>query len=170
MLRLCLACKRPMPEGVQQCPHCNFMHYASMNNDEETYRVMMEPYAEMHRADFLSRFDMGITTYHWKDQDGTVVLDTTKRLSLGTAQAMRGNVVWLDQEFARLPDVDEMTVELSVHRSGAAPYGILVALPALKEPQLQRLGMTLTEDLKLRVLLKNQDSEVSSEPVEFMLV
>lgn len=160
----CLVCYKTLDGNI--CPRCGFQH-VDIIGDSEKALELQKSLADMYRPTFLKRYNVGVTSYFWKDDNGEIVLDTAKRLPFGTADVMINQTVWLDQEFARIPDEEELTIELSVKKDDAEAYPVQVRLPALKEKQLQKIGVSLTDDLKLRLVLKNQDSQVSSAPTDF---
>ncbi len=163
----CMACYENIPEGTETCPNCGFVHYQVIGDTDEALNAL-ERMANHHRAAFLTRFDLGITVYTWKDQGGVLVQDTAKRVSFGTADALMHGPVWLEQPFARVPE-GELTVELSLQKDGKT-HSLPVRLPAPREALLQQLGIQLDRDLKLQLMLKNQQSQTASQPVAFLTV
>ena len=159
----CLACYHDIPQGTETCPCCGFVQYQVIGDTKEALSAL-ELMAGRHRAMFLKRFDLGITAYTWKDRDGSVVLDTASRISFGTADALMNGPVWLDQQFARIPE-KELTVQLSVQKPGEQTRVIPVRIPAPQEAQLQQLGIALEQDLTVRLMLKNGQSQTASQPV-----
>lgn len=162
----CMACFESMPAGTEICPRCGFVHYQVIGDTGEA-KSAFERMAANHRKAFLHSFDLGVTVYSWKDQDGTIVLDQQKRMSFGRADALLDGEVWLDQHFARVPQ-DTLTVDLSVRKEDGRERMIPISIPALREKQLQRLGITLGQDLRVCLNLKNEQSRTASQPVAFL--
>ena len=169
----CLVCGRPITQDENICPRCNF-HYSDYMGGSWEKAMEAQRYDAQHyrRTTFLPRFDLGITCYRWKDESGSIALASTERLSFGSAAAAENKTVWLSQEFARLPEEEELTVEVSVRESGAAERTLRFTLPALKEPELQKLGISLDADMKLVLKLKTASGkrEVSSNAVSLLAV
>ena len=163
----CLACFKEVPEGVEVCPRCGLFQYQVIGDTKEALAAL-EMMAGRHRHMFLQNFDLGVTIYTWKDQNGTVVLDQKKRLSFGTAEGLQGKTVWLKEKFARIPDVKEMTVELSVMKKGEAERRIPVRVSVPQEKQLQQLGIEMHDDLTVSLVLKNETAQNRSETVDFL--
>ncbi len=161
----CMACYENIPEGTETCPNCGFVHYQVIGDTEEALSAL-KLMAGRHRAMFLRRFDLGITVYTWKDRGGTIVQDTVRRVSFGTADALMEGPVWLEQRFARVED-EVLTVELSIEKDGKTRT-VPVRLPAPREARLQQLGIGLDEELKLQLMLKNEQSQTVSQPVAFL--
>ena len=169
----CLVCYKPLG-GNHTCPRCGFKPAPGIGNPVMV-RKMLEEDAAIHRSAYLSQFDFGITCYHWKDQDGTYVASSTERLSFGTGDKLYDNIIWLDQEFARLPDEDELTIDVSVRQKGAPERTVSCRIPALKEALLQRVGLSLAvredsngKELCMMLSLKNEKTEAFSEFTSFL--
>lgn len=161
----CLACFETVPEGTQNCPRCGFIQYQVIGDTAEAASAL-EEMALRHRNRFLQRYDLGVTVYTWQERDGSVRLDTARRRSFGTADALWGKTVWLDEPFARIPE-RELTVELSVENGGTARV-IPVRVPVPQEPQLQQLGIAMNQDLTVSLLIRNSQTQTQSQPVSFL--
>lgn len=159
----CLVCGKPLADHENICTRCGFRYMDYIGGTRaQAFEEQRGEAAEYRSGTFLPRFDLGVTCYYWKDQDGTIAPDTTKRLSFGTADKMEGTTLWLDQEFSRLPDEEELTVEVSVKVPGAAERILPFRVKALTEPRLQRLGLALDQDLNLTLKLTNGVRTVES--------
>lgn len=163
----CMACYKEVPEGQAACPCCGFVQYQVIGDTKEALAAL-ELMAGRHRNMFLRNYDLGVMIYTWKDKEGTVVQNQKKRLSFGTGEQLAKETVWLDQLFARIPNVKEMTVELSVGKKGAPERTIPVRIQVPQEKQLQQLGITMNDDLTLKLLLKNETQVKTSEAVCFL--
>ena len=165
----CLVCGKPLINSENTCPNCSFQYHSAMGGSWETAFEAQKPRAAYYRTNtFLPRFDLGITCYYWKDQDGEIALDTTRRLSFGTAAQLEGKALWLDQDFVRLPDEEELTIQISVKEDGAAERILPFRVKALTEPRLQRLGLKLSDDLKLTLLLTDGVTTVASDSLPLL--
>lgn len=167
----CLVCGKPLTNNQSDCPHCGYHYLDYMGGDWAQALEAQRPDAEYYRnSTFLPRFDLGITCYHWKDEGGTIALASTERLSFGTAAAALNKTVWLSQEFARLPDEEKLTVEVTVREQGAAERTLRFTLPALGEPELQKLGLELDQKLNLKLKLKTASGkhEVVSNAISLL--
>ena len=163
----CLVCFQPLnnAENPDKCLCCGFEHLPGIGMDEAALRELQKPRAAAYRTKtFLPQFDLGVDCYHWKDENGSIVLDTTKRLSFGSGADLQNKTVWLKQEFARLPEEKEHSIDIHIRRSGASERTVSMTVPALREPQLQKLGLHLNEKLELELELKNESSSVKSAP------
>jgi hypothetical protein len=160
-----MACYDEIPEGSNRCPRCGFTQYQVIG-DADTAMAALKPMAERHRTMFLKKYDLGISVYTWKDQNGSVVRSGVSRQSFGTADRLSDHPTWLNQQFARVPE-NELTISLSVQHDGLEKT-LPVRIPALKESQLQQLGIRINSDLTVTLLLKNQSTQVQSAPVDFL--
>lgn len=165
----CLVCGKPLINSENTCPNCGFQYHSAMGGTWETAFEAQKPRAAYYRTNtFLPRFDLGITCYYWKDQNGEIAPDTTKRLSFGTAAQLEGKTLWLDQDFARLQEEGELTIQISVKEDGAAERILPFRVKALTEPRLQRLGLKLNDDLELTLLLTNGVTTVESNSLPLL--
>lgn len=161
----CLACFETLPEGTQNCPRCGFIQYQVIGDTAEAVSAL-EQMALRHRGRFLQSYDLGVTVYTWQDRDGSVQLNQAQRRSFGTADALWGQTVWLDQPFARIPE-SELTVDLSVENGGETQV-IPVTVPVPQEPQLQQLGIRMEQNLTVSLLIRNGQTQTQSQPVSFL--
>lgn len=160
----CLVCGQSLIHHEDRCPRCGFYHLPYMG-DREPVMEYQKPQADDYRSKkFLPRFDVGVIIYYWRDHNGTIVPDTTKRLSFGTAADLEDRgIVWLPQLFARVEE-EEIPIRISIIQDGRDERILTFRLPALKEPQLQRVGLCMSKDLKLTVTVRNDTDSVSSAP------
>lgn len=163
----CRVCFKEVPAGQDVCPNCGFTQCEIIGNAEEALN-MLNSMADKHRNVFLKKYDLGVNIFTWKDKDGQIALNEKRRLSFGSCDKLQKNMVWLDQKFARIPNQESQTVELSVMLNGNVVKNITVDIPALQEAQLQQLGIKMNEDLTVCLMLKNDSRESVSKPVSFM--
>lgn len=160
----CMVCFKEVPKGEEICPCCGFMQYEVIGDTKEALS-MLNAHADRHRNAFLKKYDLGINIFTWKDLNGTIALREKKRVSFGTADTLYNNTVWLEEKFARIPDAEKQPVELSVIKSGEPEKIVTLDIPALKESQLQMLGIKMNGDLTVNLILKNDSSQEQSDPV-----
>ena len=164
----CRVCRKELTHPAQTCPRCGFREL-SVVGDPKAAEQKMNMMADDARAKFLREFDFGVNSYFWKDQDGQIVLDHTEYLSFGSGSELLGNTRWLDQLFARIPDVEKLDLELSIRRSGQKYRQIPVSVPVPGGKHLQQAGISLSPDMKVRLLLKNPQEQTQSASVSFLL-
>ncbi len=146
----CLVCQKTFEGGI--CPRCGYPVVEGTDVDAlmETLRPQIEEYRRIFQSGV--RLELGI--FRWKEEDGTVVIDRRELLSFGPYAELAGKQTWLPQQFARIPGVD--TLELQVRLSiGEAARELSVPVPNLAEASLQSVGIELSEDMFFRLLLKN---------------
>ncbi len=160
----CMICYQETEQN--KCPRCGYTRIALIGDSEEAQKGL-QGLLSQRRSSFLRRYDIGIQTYSWKEQDEEIVLDRVERCSLGTADRLREGTVWLDREFARIEE-EEMTVELSVIKDKEPPVLIPVQLKVPQEKQLQTIGVELNEELQARVSIRNASSRRDSDYVDFL--
>lgn len=163
----CIVCNHEMSSPVQPCSRCGFLQPAVVG-DLDGAQNFINARAAKYRQELLSRYDFGVTVYYWKDNNGTVVLDREERLSFGSADALLGNPVWLEQQFARTGDETVLELELSV---AAPPDGLRrlpVSIPLPSGRHLHQVGARIDEDLSLRLMLRNPEGQTESTPLWFL--
>lgn len=163
----CRVCHKELTTPARPCPRCGFQEPAFFG-DQASAEQLISRKADAFRAQYLSNFDFGLTIYRWKDKDGTLVLDRTERLSFGGGSDLAGKTRWLDQLFARIPDVDAMDLELSIRRNGQKYRQIPVSVPVPGGKHLQQAGISLSPDMKVRLLLKNPQEQTQSADISFL--
>ena len=161
----CLVCGKEY--DAAECPRCHFPNIQIMG-DRETALAQLMPTILAFRKTFLEKVEVSLLIYRWKEGDGRIVPDCEEYLPLGTAAALQAQETWVCGEFARIPDLETISVTVSV----TAPDGIhrlQISVPNLPEPQLQQIGARLDEELQLQLLLRNASREgVSSAPVPLL--
>lgn len=163
----CRVCHKNLTKPAQPCPRCGFQEPAFFGDPVKAQQLIAHK-ADAYRSQFLSGFDFGITIYRWKDQDGTLALDRTERLSFGTGSDLTEKTRWLEQSFARIPDLQKMELELSIRRNGQKYRQIPVSVPVPGGNHLQQVGISLSGDQTLRLLMKNPQAQTQSEPISFL--
>lgn len=159
----CMVCFNEVPKGEEVCPRCGFTQYDVIGDTKEA-QAILNTMAEKHRNVFLKKYDLGINIFTWKDDNGTIALKEKKRISIGTCDRLQNNTVWVEGKFARIPDLKEQPVELSVIKDEKEKT-ITVNIPALKESELLSLGVEMQKDLTVCLILKNDSSQAKSQPV-----
>lgn len=163
----CRVCHKELTSPARPCPRCGFQEPAFFGDPVSAEKIINHK-AENHRVQYLSSFDFGVTIYRWKDQDGTLVLDRTERLSFGTGSDLLDKTHWLEQPFARIPDVDAMDLELSILQNGKTCGNIPVSVAVPQGNHLQQAGISLSRDLTVQLLLKNPQEQTQSASVQFL--
>ena len=159
--KICPVCHTKYESG--DCPVCKFPDIAFPGDPEEGLRLM-KPQIDAYREVFLLKLKIGVVSYYWKDQNGSLVLDREQITPLGTAKQLSEGPVWLSQSFARLPDAKQLEVQLSVELDGETKK-LTVNLPKLLEPELQQIGAELDNEFCIRVMLRNRTSNSASERI-----
>ena len=163
----CRVCYKENANLMQPCSRCGFLQPAIIG-DANAAEAFVERKARNHRINFLKGFDFGVTVYYWKDQDGMIALDRKERRSFGLGSDMLDNTIWMDQKFARIPDEQQMQVELSVLENGAERLAIPVAVPVPAGAHLQEIGIEVSSDMVAMLKLRNPEGQTASAPVLFL--
>jgi hypothetical protein len=135
---------------------------------DDKKKEALEQLAFSYRSEYLKNFDFGVVSYYWKDENGTMVLDRTERMSFGTGDIISETATWLEQKFARLDTDEPLTVELSVSKGGEAYASKQIQLDCLREKELQQIGIVMNHNLQVSLVLKNDSNQTHSIPVAFL--
>lgn len=157
----CLVCGREF--DAETCPVCQFPVVRFPGDPEEGLRAM-QPTIDAYREHFLSGVRIGIVTYRWKDDGGTLAVDRKETVWIGTGAELYGREGWIAERFARIPEVPSLEVELSVSVGGRETVR-KVNLPNRQEAQLQEIGAALDPQMHLRLLLRNEAGQTQSEEI-----
>lgn len=155
----CIVCGKEYEKD--KCPVCLFPKIEFPSDPEKGLRAM-RPAIDAYRDDFLGQVSIGIVAYHWKDDDGDIVMDRNERIQIGTGKELLGNTKWLAEKFARIPDEEELQVNLSIQVNGEDEVRS-VSIPNLMEPELQELGAVVDDALNIQLLLRNSSGSTQSE-------
>ena len=142
----CLVCGTPLKNKGNDCTCCGFHYLDSVGGSFEENLDLQRSRADYYRAnDFLPRFELAVRSYYWKDGLGKIVQASRERLAFGNAAKLQKGTVWLQQEFARMPDEKPMTVEICVLEEDAPERTIRFDMPQFEEPDLLRVGLRVEE-------------------------
>ena len=155
----CLICGTNY-QGVE-CPNCKFPYIAFPGDPEEGIR-RMKPQLDAYRSSFLERISLGVVSYYWKEKNGELVLDREEVRPIGSGKQLSEGTVWVEESFARIPDLERLPLSLSLKLDGGEKK-LSVSLPNRLEPELQQLGAEMNERLQLRMLLRNSSGVSASE-------
>lgn len=164
----CRVCHKELTNPARPCPGCGFQEPAFFG-DRTSAEQLISRKADAYRTQYLSEFDFGVTIYRWKDEDGSLVLDHTERMSFGSGSALLDKTCWLEQPFARIPDTQQLQLQLAILRNGQDYRQITISVPVPRGNHLLSAGISLSRDMKVRLLLKNPQEQTQSTPVAFLL-
>lgn len=148
------------------CPRCKFPNVefsGSAEYAEQTIRAM----ADKHRVTFFENVSIGVVIYHWKDENGICVIDTEEQVSFGSLQAVQNKVVWINQMFARIQDVEQITVKFYISHDGSTITKEVV-IPNLQDARLQEIGVKVDEKQYATLLLRNGVGSAESAPFSIL--
>lgn len=161
----CLVCGKDY--DAAECPRCHFPNIQIMG-DRDTALAQLMPTILAFRESFLGNVDVSLLIHHWKDRDGQIVPDREEYLRLGSAAELQKEERWLSNQFARIPDVEAISATVLVAVKNSIHH-LQISVPNLQQPELQRLGARLDDDMNLRLLLRNDSQQpVSSAPVPLL--
>jgi hypothetical protein len=154
---ICVVCNQVF--SGSKCPRCGFPVVESLDIDDYIESIRGE--IESYRREFLTSLEVSLVIYHWKADGDRIVPGEKSRLYLGSYRELIGNPKLFACRFARIPDADELTLEV-LFTSGKFEQSAIVSLPNLKEPSLQSIGIETDNDLQFRVSLMNDRGSLST--------
>lgn len=163
----CRACHKELSNPAQPCPRCGFVEPAFFGDPLKAEQVINHK-ADIYRNQYLKDFDFGVIVYRWKDDNGVLALDYTERISFGSGNNLLEKCCWLEQSFARIPDVAKLDIEVSVLFRGTDYRKLVVAVPVPQGNHLQQIGISMKSDMTLQLLLKNPEDQTQSGFVDFL--
>ena len=138
-----------------ECPRCEFPVVESPNPG--ALRDMMRSQIESYRTEFQQSIRVSLTIFYWKDENDKVVIDHEQSLSFGSYYDLRGKKVFLPQQFARIPDEENVELLFSITANDQTRTK-KVTIQNLKEAALQTVGIEANDEYQFRVLLKNTNN------------
>lgn len=158
----CLVCSKIYEGG--ECPRCRFPD-VQIPGDREEAIEKLKPAINAYRTTFLESIRVDIVAYHWKDRNGSVVLDHQDRIPLGTGNELLQGERWLSTKFARVPDQEQLPVTICV-TTAEGTQEKCVYVPNLQRAELQQIGAKMDPDCNIQLLLRNDtDKPTQSELV-----
>ena len=160
----CLVCKKEFTGD--SCPRCGFPVIESTNTDDllEQLKDQIQDY----RQQFEREIKLELIIYRWKESNGTVVQDRKDRIPFGSYPELCGKETWLSQEFARIPDADKLRLQYCVSARSEEKEHTL-QIQNLQEPALQRVGIEVDNNYRMRLKLKNDlGGNAASQWTEFL--
>lgn len=146
------------------CPRCRFPDVQVPVSSPAEARKALKDEIDAHFNRFLDHISLELTTYFWKGSGPKVQLDHKEFISL-SGRTLYQKEYWVEQQFARDPD----------HRTISIPVRIRIwdsireqqmELPNIFSPVLQQIGFSLDQDFNLRMMLRNENGELTnSQPI-----
>ena len=158
----CFVCNQEY-EG-HECTKCRFPNVQMPGVNREKAMQDLAPAIQSYRTVFLQNVQLDVVTYHWKDDNGVVVLDREELIPLGSGTELYCQGKWLEQKFARMGELSQIPVKIRITRWGTVREE-QVAIPNLTQPMLQQLGAEMDEDFQIRLKLSNGLEVSFSQPV-----
>lgn len=148
-----------------ECPRCNFPDVQVPVASREEARRKLASSIDSYRTAFLERIRVEVIMMYWKDENGWISPDREESVLLGRGSDLFRKERWLDQQLARIENVDNLEVRLCIH-VGSAVRNQVVKVPNLHASRLQQLGAALDEDFCLRLMLRNgSEAPTYSDPI-----
>lgn len=157
----CIVCGAEVEGDV--CPVCSFP-VVSFPGDREAGLQAIRPQIDACRDSLLREVSLGVITYRWADRDGVLEQSAEEKRLIGSGTDLAQRALWLDEEFARKPDAEEIEIRSFVRLRGTDTERTL-RVPNLLDARLQQIGAEIgyREGLWYRLALRNGAGERYSE-------
>ena len=149
----CVVCGAGVEGDV--CPVCGFP-VVSFPGDREAGLQAIKPQIDACRDTLLKEISLGVITYRWADRDGVLEQTAEEKREIGAGTDLVRGAVWLQEEFARKPDAEEIEIRSFVRLRGTDAERTL-RVPNLLDAKLQQIGAEIgvREGLWYRLALRN---------------
>lgn len=160
----CKVCGHDFPEGLGNCPRCNFANLVSLGKEQEAEITKM---AETYRRIQLDSVKLSISLWEMKIESDGKIVPIKREKELGKCMDWEtGAMIWTSEQITG--EISTATaVELIAEYHGEKSY---VSTP-INLPEADSdwtLGVQRTQEGLIRVCLKNGANHVYSEPVNVL--
>lgn len=163
----CDICKTEIAEGMSACPVCGFPVLYVVGSAQMPVDYI-EAVTAAYKKKLLQSLRVSVLVFSWKKSDDEIVLNEKHKVQIATGEELlAGQAVWLNEEFARTvsePAV-ELTYELQTDK-GKEEGTVKIAAP--QDASLWKVGAVLTEDMKLKLLIKSDIGQTESDSLPFL--
>ncbi len=160
----CLVCNCHY-EG-DECPACDFPVVNFPGNREAGIRAL-QPTIEAHRKAFLPKVQIGMLNYYYTIKDGEVTERREECVPFGTADALCGQLVWLDRRFEKVTDRASVEVHLCMTIDDRQ-FEKCVNVPVIAGAQTQEVGILLEEDLQFCIHIRSNTGDTLVSEKSFL--
>lgn len=161
----CLVCSKEYTGGV--CPKCQFPNVQIAGDYEEGIQAL-EPMIKSHRDSFLQKISISIDVLRRDPNADINTFPSTVRICFGKASELIGKRVWLNYDFARLPNSETVKIRIVIDY-GTEVQNLDVDVPNITDVGVQNIGIDMKDNHSFSLLLRNNSKEGNlSSPVEFL--
>ena len=151
-----------MTSDVGSCPICNFP-VIYLPDDSAENKTMMENLVNDYRKNNLNLIKISLVIYEHKLENDTLK-PIRKVLPLATVnQLTEGKISWNKQDFARVEE--DLELELEIQRFTLDPKTITCQVKAPNLKELWKVGVELTKDLSIVIVVGNEKVHTKSNPI-----
>lgn len=152
----------------QICMKCGFPNMSIVGEKEESKEEINHLVATF-RQRLIGTAEVSIVVYEWRILEDKVEKIGSRAISFPSCSNLElGKTVWLDTKIARVPNVAEVELNLEIKTVGDQKLQRKVKMPVPQEQEYWLVGISLEEGLKIRLHLKNQQSETQSPLIDVM--
>lgn len=159
----CDACGATVESGATACPICGFPVVVFPGDREEGLQ-RLKPQIDRCLEELLKKLSVGAVSYRWADRNGVLEQTAEEKREIGGGTELTKGTVWLQEDFARKPEAEEIEIRSYVRLRGVDTERTL-RVPNLLEARLQQIGaeIRIGDGLQYRLALRNGEGVRYSE-------
>lgn len=165
----CLVCGKEF-EG-NACNICRFPVIDFPGDPEAGIRTL-RPTIDAYKQEFAAKVNVGIVTYHWAFQEGTLTEEREECVPFGDVSMLLGQTTWLSNAFDTLSGREQVEshiyVEIRDEKHGPIRLDTLVYTPNVMDGEKQMLGISVDEDFTFCLHVQSDQGTMASSERFFL--
>lgn len=148
----CYVCGTEIGRTEDRCRCCGEYVVDIIGDDAGTEKVLREK-GEKRRNKLLSQYKIDVAAYKWADGKSEKV-----KLPIDSAENLFHREKWLDDRFARVPEVEVMDMGLIITKNGEEKEAT-VKMESFQSPTFLHIGAVVEDGFRVKLILKNDSGE-----------
>ena len=157
----CFVCGKNHEE--HSCPVCGFPVIVIPGEGSiEEFIKENQGLINSYREKLLEKMKISMVANYWKEENDKYVKKQEDRIEIGSGIQMYEKEIWCGQKFARIVGEDQINVKFVIDL-GTSEESLSVNVPNIDEIGLQEIGVSIVNDFKIIVYLRNDTKTLHSE-------
>ena len=163
-MKCCVCGKEYEEKAVGACPRCGFPSIL-MTDDSPEMQEALRQTVEEYRKQLLGEFSVYVRAYEFEKTSEELTEKGERRILIaGSGQLAPGKAVWSDLLFGVS---DELVLSVELEKNEETRAFTLKMLPPGRKDSW-RAGAMLDDELRLRLLVGDEEEPSVSDPVELI--
>lgn len=159
----CYVCGTNIGKAEEYCPCCKECVVDIIGDSTETEKILKDK-GEKRRNKLLSQYEIYVAVYKWEGKSQEI------RIAIGSAKDLFHKEKWLEERFARIPDIHMMELKLVIMKDGKENVSS-VKVESFQSPTLLHIGAVIEDGFQLKIILKNDRNEThTSEAIDLLMI